>query len=439
MKRYYYIPFHGRYFAPRSGKDQTRTFGFPKVICQIEVSFEDGSTQTIVTDETWKLTGNGPIRKNNEYDGEYYDARMELNNWNRTGFDDSKWISAELVGKPGEQLVAQPNEPIRIMDEITPVAVKELKPGTFIFDMGQNMVGWTELTVSGKKGDKVALRFSETLQSDGSLFLDNIRTAEVTDTYVLKGEGTEKWEPRFTYHGFRFVEMTGFPGTPTLSAIQGKVIHDAMEVAGTFNCSNDLINRIYKNAYWGVRGNYRSMPTDCPQRDERQGWLGDRSAECTGESYLFDIAGLYNKWVTDMNDAQLESGSLPDIAPAYWPTYSDNTTWPGTFLFASDMLYTQYGDLKTIERNYPAMKKWIGHMSQFINDGIMTKDTYGDWCVPPEDVKLINTGDALRITNAEFIGTAYFYFELKLHILFDASTKQLKMHTKPDTLAMELI
>ena len=405
---------NGRFFAPRAGADQTRTFGYPKVLCQIEVKYEDGTSQSIISDESWKLTTNGPIRKNNEYDGEYYDARMELKDWSKAGFDDKLWIHAEPVQKPGEKLSAQPNEPIKIMDEIAPVSVREVIPKKFIFDMGQNMVGWVELFAKGNKGDKVTLRFAETLKDDGTLFLDNIRSAEVTDTYILKGEGEEKWEPRFTYHGFRYVEMTGYPGIPTLTAIKGKVIHDNMEETGSFTTSNPLINSIYKNAYWGIRGNYRSMPTDCPQRDERQGWLGDRSAECTGESYVFNISGLYNKWVTDMNDAQLESGSLPDIAPAYWPTYSDNTTWPGTFLFASDMLYSQYGDLKTIETNYPAMQKWVKYMSKFLNNGIMPKDTYGDWCVPPEDLKLINTGDPQRITNGELIGTAYFCFELKL-------------------------
>jgi alpha-L-rhamnosidase len=406
---------NGRYFAPRAGeREQTVNFGFPKVICQIEICHTDGSVSTIFTDESWKLTNNGPIRGNNEYDGEYYDARMELKDWHKAGFDDSTWMNAELVGKPGEKLVAQPNEPIKIMEEVTPVSVRELKKGTFIFDMGQNMVGWLALNVKGKSGEKVTMRFSETLREDGTLFLDNIRSAEVTDTYVLKGEGDEKWEPSFTYHGFRFVEMTGFPGTPDLLAIKGKVVYDAIDVTGSFSCSNPLVNSIYKNAYWGIRGNYRSIPTDCPQRDERHGWLGDRSAECTGESYVFNISSLYNKWVTDIRDCQLESGSLSDIAPAYWPTYSDNTTWPGTYLFASDMLYTQYGDLRVIETNYPYMQKWISHMSQYLNDGIMPKDTYGDWCMPPEDLKAINSSDPLRITSAEFIGTTYFYYELRL-------------------------
>ena len=406
---------NGRFFAMRAGgTEKTRNYGFPKVICQLNVVYEDGTTSTIVSDESWKLTANGPIRKNSEYDGEYYDARMEMKGWNKSGFDDAGWENAQLVEKPGEKLVAQPNEPIKIMEEIAPVTVKEIKPGIFIFDMGQNMVGWAELLVKGKKGDKVTLRFAESLKEDGTLFLDNIRTAEVTDTYILKGEGDEKWEPRFTYHGFRYVEMIGYPGVPTLTAFKGKVVHDALEVTGSFACSNPLINSVYKNAYWGIRGNYRSIPTDCPQRDERQGWLGDRSAECTGESYIFDISNLYNKWVTDIRDAQMESGSLPDVAPSYWPFYTDNTTWPGTFLYASDMLYTQYGDLRTIESNYPSMQKWIAYMSQFLDNGIMPRDMYGDWCVPPENVKHTNTSDPFRITRADYIGTAYFYDELKL-------------------------
>lgn len=406
---------NGRFFAPRTGGvDKIRSYGFPKVVCQINVEYDDGTSNTVVSDETWKLTADGPIRKNNEYDGEYYDARMEFQNWSKTGFDDSQWNNAELVEKPCKELVAQPSDPITINSEITPVALNKLNQNTCIFDMGQNMVGWVELNVKGKKGDQVTLRFSETLNSDGSLFLANIRSAEVTDTYILKGDGEEKWEPRFTYHGFRYVEMVGYPGIPVLSSIKGKVIHDALEVTGSFTTSNSLINSIYKNAFWGISGNYRSIPTDCPQRDERQGWLGDRSAECTGESYIFDLSKLYSKWVTDIRDAQLESGSLPDVAPSYWPIYSDNTTWPGTFIFASDMLYTQYGDLHTIETNYPAMQKWIEHMSKYLNNGTMPKDTYGDWCVPPEDLKLINSSDPSRITSSEFIGTVYFYYELRL-------------------------
>ncbi|MEN8117780.1 MAG: family 78 glycoside hydrolase catalytic domain [Bacteroidota bacterium] len=406
---------NGRYFAPRVNEPApTRTYGFPKVICQLEIKYEDGTSDRIITDESWRLTTNGPIRKNNEYDGEYYDARLELNGWNEVNFDDTGWANAELVDKPGELLVSQPNEPIKIMEEINPVSVNEVDPGVFIYDLGQNMVGWVELFVKGNKGDKVTLRFAELINDDGSLFLDNIRGAEVTDTYILKGGVTENWEPKFTYHGFRYVEMKGYPGVPNLSSIKGKVVHDALDISGSFNCSNDLINSIYKNAYWGIRGNYRSIPTDCPQRDERQGWLGDRSNECIGESFIFDVSNIYNKWLVDIKDSQLESGSIPDVAPSYWPYYNDNATWPGTYLFASEMLYNQYGDLKTIETHYPYMQKWINHMNQFLTDGLMTKDTYGDWCTPPQTLEAIYANAPIKTTSSEFIAAAYFYYELKL-------------------------
>lgn len=406
---------NGRFFAPRTEHPAlTKNYGFPKAIVQINVEFKDGTSKSIISDENWKLTTNGPIRKNNEYDGEYYDARLEMEDWSKAGFNDEQWINAELVEIPAGKLVAQPNEAIRIIDTVKPVKLTVLQKGVHIFDMGQNMVGWVKLKVKGKKGDKVTLRFSETVSEDGNLYLKNIRGAEVTDTYILKGEGTEIWEPRFTYHGFRFVEVIGYPGKPELSAIEGQVIHDDMDITGGFSCSNPLINQIYKNAFWGIRGNYRSIPTDCPQRDERHGWLGDRSTESKGESYIFNNGNLYRKWMIDVDDAQLESGSIPDVAPSLWPLYTDNTTWPGSFIIIPDMLYQQFGDLKIVEQLYPSMKKWIEYMTTFMENGTMPKDTYGDWCVPPTDKFAIHSNDVDRITAGELIGSCYFYHELKL-------------------------
>ncbi|TFG96456.1 MAG: hypothetical protein E4H13_12110, partial [Calditrichales bacterium] len=267
-------------------------------------------------------------------------------------------------------------------------------------------------------GTRVTLRFAEVLKADGTLYLDNIRGAEVTDVYILKGNGTESWEPKFTYHGFRYVEVSGLPEKPDLSLLEGKVVYDGVETVGSFQTSNALINQIYKNAVWGIEGNYRSIPTDCPQRDERQGWLGDRSVESKGESYIFDISKLYSKWLTDIQDAQRESGSIADVAPSYWPFYNDNTTWPGSYIIIANMLYNQYHDLQTIRRHYPSMKKWIDHMSQYVKDDIMTRDTYGDWCVPPEELHLIHSNDPNRTTSGELIGTAYFHHELKLMTRF---------------------
>ena len=238
---------NGRFFAPRNETPaKTRTFGFPKLLLQINIRFSDGTSTTVISDQSWKLFTDGPIQANNEYDGEIYDARKELQAWDKHGFDDSSWMDVELVEKPGDRLSAQMNEPIKVTETIQPIAVSEPQPGVYVFDMGQNMVGWTELKVKGNSGDKVTLRFAEALKDDGMLYLDNIRGAKVTDVYILKGDKTESWEPRFTYHGFRFVEMRGFPGKPDLSAITGKVVHDDLTQSGTFSCSNPLINQIYK-------------------------------------------------------------------------------------------------------------------------------------------------------------------------------------------------
>ena len=257
------------------------------------------------------------------------------------------------------------------------------------------------------------LRHAETLNPDGSLYVANLRTARATDLYTLKGEGTEVWEPRFTYHGFRFVEVAGFPGEPASTALEGRVVHDDMEQTADFTSSNELLNQIHHNVFWGIRGNYRSIPTDCPQRDERQGWLGDRSQVSRSESYMFDVAAFYSKWMTDLADSQKPDGSIPVVAPTYWSHYYDDLTWPSTFIFVHGMLYDQYGDKRTLERDYPAMKKWIEHERTYLQDGLMPKDQYGDWCVPPEDPKLIHSQDPARITDKTLLGTAYYYYLLR--------------------------
>ena len=414
---------NGRYFAPRVKVPfKTQTFGFPKLLVQIEVEYADGTSARIVSDQTWRVTADGPVTENNEYDGEKYDARREMTGWAKAGFDDSAWMDVELVKRPSEKISAQMIEPIRVTQTIQPVKVTQPKAGLYVFDMGQNIVGWVRLKVKGQKGTAVKLRFAEVLKDDGTLYLDNIRSAKVTDIYTLKGEGDEVWEPRFTYHGFRYVEMTGLPGEPDTGTIEGRVVHDDLEQTGTFECSNEMINRIYKNAVWGIRGNYRSLPTDCPQRDERQGWLGDRATGSRGESYIFDIVKLYGKWIQDIQDAQLDNGSIPDVCPSYWPMYrelgkgyGDNATWSGSYIILVGMLYDQFGDTEVIRNHYLTMKKWLERMSQrYLKDGILTRDIYGDWCVPPEKPKLIHSVDPNRQTNGAYLGTTFFYYETRL-------------------------
>jgi alpha-L-rhamnosidase len=258
----------------------------------------------------------------------------------------------------------------------------------------------------------VLLRHAETVRDDGMLYTDNLRSAKATDCYILKGQGTETYEPRFTYHGFRYVELTGYPGKPELSAIEGRVVHDDLENAGEFSCSNPLLNKLYQNIRWGVRGNYRSIPTDCPQRDEREGWMGDRSVEARSESYLFNTAPFYRKWLTDIADAQKPNGSVPDVCPAYWPIYNNDVTWPSTLIVLPGDLYEQYRDTEVLERSYPAMRKWMDFMGDSLVTGIITRDTYGDWCVPPEEPSLIHSKDPQRMTDKVLLATAFFYNDL---------------------------
>lgn len=403
---------NGRYYAPRL-QPGTRDFGYPKAIVQLDIEYEDGSRASVVSDDSWKLTTDGPIRANNEYDGEEYDARKNPAGWDRAGFDDSKWETAQIVAAPQGPLVAQMAEPLRVVETLHPVSVKELRPGVWIFDMGQNMVGWCRLHVSGPRGTTVQLRHAETLNPDGSLYVANLRTARATDLYTLAGEQEESWEPRFTYHGFRYVELSGFPGTPTAATLEGRVVQDDMQPTVDFTSSNELLNRIHHNMFWGIRSNYRSIPTDCPQRDERQGWLGDRSQVSRSESYMFDVAAFYTKWETDIADSQHPDGAIPTVSPNYWPNYHDDLTWPSTFLFVPGMLYDQYGDRRVMQREFPAMLKYLEHERTFLVDGLMPKDTYGDWCPPPETVTLIHSLDPARNTNGTLIGSAYYYHLLR--------------------------
>lgn len=400
----------GRFASDRSKVfNGTVNFGWPKLLLHLRLEHADGSVAEIVSDASWQLTTNGPIRAAGEFDGEEYDARMELDGWSRPGYDARAWQAAQLVAAPAPRASALRQEPIRVTQTLRPIARTEPEPGRFIFDLGQNMVGWCRLKVAGPAGTRVTLRHAETLRDDGTLYLANLRGAQVTDIYTLKGRGTEIYEPRFTYHGFRYIEVTGYPGRPPLDAIEGRVVHDDLPVAGDFECSHALLNQIYRNVVWGTRGNYRSIPTDCPQRDERQGWLGDRSEFVRSETYLFHVAPLYAKWLQDISDAQRPNGSVPDVAPAYWPIYRDNVTWPSTLIIAPGVLHRQYADLDPIADRHTSQVRWLELMRRYLTNGIIAKDNYGDWCVPPEDLRLIHSKDPARRTHPALLATAYFY------------------------------
>jgi alpha-L-rhamnosidase len=403
---------NGRFFTMRQNykPKKIKTFGYPRLLLQLDIEYSNGTKKSIVTDGSWKMTADGPIRTNNEYDGEEYDATKEMTGWNNTGFNDNSWQQPQILPVPTARVTAQMNEPIKTMLTIKPVNISTVKPGVFMLDMGQNMVGRLQMRVKANKGQQVQLRFAESLQPNGELYVANLRDAKVTDRYTAKGSGTETWQPTFVYHGFRFVEITGYPGTPTVDDFEGKVIYDDLATTGSFETSNEIVNNIYRNAWWGISSNYKGMPLDCPQRNERMPWLADHAVGSLGESFLFSNGNLYAKWLQDIEEAQTAEGSIPDVAPAYWNYYSDNMTWPGTYLIIADMLYNQYGDKRVIEKHYASMKKWLAYMqNRFMKDFIVTKDKYGDWCVPPESPELIHSKDSLRNTDGTLIATAYYY------------------------------
>lgn len=401
---------NGRYFAMR---DRQETL--PSLLAQLEIEYADGSQNVIVSDTSWKVTSKGPIIANNEFDGEEYDARLELNGWNQNGFDDSNWLAADVMTTPAGELTVQPNPNLRIQEEIKPVSITERPDGKYIIDMGQNMVGRLAVDLKGKKDRPVTMKFAELLQEDGSLYLANLRSANVFDIYTPARDGQFSWEPIFVYHGFRFVEISGLDYKPELSAFTGKVIYDEMKTTGTFETSNPLVNQIYKNAYWGIRGNYRGMPTDCPQRDERHGWLGDRVTGAYGEAFIFGNALLYNKWLQDIEDSQSPEGSISDVSPRYWTIYNDDVTWPAAYFYVANLLYRQFGDKSGIIRHYPSMKRWMQHMQQIaMKDYIIVKDTYGDWCMPPESQELIHSQDPARKTDGAILSTSMYYSLLNM-------------------------
>lgn len=459
---------NGRFFNVRQNYKpwKIHNYGFPKMLFQLEVLQKDGNIFTVLSDSTWRVTADGPIRTNNEFNGEEYDSGKEFYGWNNAGFDDSAWLPVDLTSDPGEnrryfadsiprnnepktphgdlslkkaRRTAQLNEDMKVVIKIKPVAIKELNPGVFILDMGQNMTGWLKIKVIGKKGDKVKLRFAESLQPDGNVYVENLRSAKATDIYTLKGSGSEIWEPSFVYHGFRFVEITGWPGVPTINDFEGQFVADAFSGSGSFNCSDNMLNSIYKNAWWGIAGNYKGMPVDCPQRDERQPWLGDRTVGSWGESYMFDNQRLYAKWLDDIKDAMSQEGQISDVSPNYYNYYTDNVTWPGTYLMVGYMLYHQFGDVYSIQKHYPSMKKWMNYMQRkYMKDYILTKDKYGDWCMPPEAPEIINSKDPARITDGQLISTAYFFKLSKIMMEF-AGVLGLKDDSKEyDALAQKI-
>ena len=357
-------------------------YGSPQMIFQMNVDFIDGTKKSIVSDWTWSIASS-PITKNSIYDGETYDARLEKPGWDSPGYEESshEWYQAQRVEDPGGVMKAQMLEPIKVVDSIKPVQLTNPKPSVYVYDMGQNIAGWCRLNVEGPRGTEVVLKFAEILYEDGTVNQENLMTARATDIYVLKGDGKEVYKPRFTYHGFRYVQMSGFPGTPKLGNLQGQVVHSAVEPVGMFTCSNSLLNQIHKNIVWTESNNLHSLPTDCPQRNERLGWLNDMTARGEEAIYNFNIARLYTKWLGDIRDAQdKNTGAITDTAPYRWGLKPGDPV--DCYLFVAWYLYQYYGDTRILEEYYEGIKQWVDFLGTKADNYIVSYCWYSDWAPP---------------------------------------------------------
>ncbi len=348
------------------------------LLLQINIELEDGTTASLVSDATWKCA-DGPIFEDSIYNGESYDARRETPGWDRPGFDDKDWPAVEAIKGPAGVLSAQLMPAIEVIDTIVPLKMSSPLPGVFVFDMGQNFSGWARLRVQGPRGTDVRLRFAELLYDNGTLNQENLRSAQAEDHYVLKGEGEEMWEPRFTYHGFRYVEVTGFPGTPKLDSIRGRVVHSAVEPIGSFAASKDILNALQRIITWGQKTNLHSIPTDCDQRDERMGWMGDAQGTAEEAIMNFDMAAFYTNFVRDIRDIQDEKGRLSDTVPHIWGGENSDPAWATAYPLICWYMYQYYGDTRILEEHYDALRKYVEFLRTKAENGLVKFSSYGDW------------------------------------------------------------
>lgn len=377
------------------------------LLIQAEVEYADGTTEIIATDESWRCS-NGPILNSDFMIGENYDARKEMPGWDTGDFDDRLWEQVSEVEKPSAMLVAQPSQPVQVTEYVTSKRITEPRPGVYVFDLGQNIAGWARLRVKGAAGTKVTMRFAERLNPDGTIYTENLRSAKATDTYILSGKGEEVYEPRFTFHGFQYVEVTGFTGVFSTDVITGCVVHSNTPPAGVFESSNPMVNKLWLNARWGQRGNFISIPTDCPQRDERLGWMGDAQVFIRTATFNMDEAAFFTKWMIDVEDAQSHAGSFSNFSPILGSTsddYAGAPAWGDAGVIVPWTIYRVYGDTRIIEKHYEAMVRWMDFIYEGNPELIRRNrlgNNYGDW--------LSIDADAPK----EMLATAYWAYDARL-------------------------
>lgn len=378
---------------------------------QLQVNYTDGTSEVITTDNSWK-TSYGPILKSDIYNGETYDARLEMTGWAINGFYDANWKQSSVLDHSKDILVASNGLPVKITEEIKPIETIKTPKGELVFDLGQNIVGWAQIKVRGKKGDTITLKFAEVLDKDGNFFTTNLRAAEATDRFILKGDGVETFQPHFTFHGFRFIKVEG--ATPTADDITGMVIHSDMKPTGTFTCSDPLINQLQSNIQWGQRDNFLDIPTDCPQRDERVGWTGDAQVFSMTAGFNFDVASFYTKWLKDLALDQQSNGEVPNVIPDMWNNKLGGATgWADAAVIVPWTVYQTYGDVRILEQQYESMQAWVGYMERNAGDNYLWDQNrwhWGDWLAYHSD----NPDYAGSVTEKDLIATAYFNYSTTL-------------------------
>ncbi|MBR3894659.1 MAG: family 78 glycoside hydrolase catalytic domain [Clostridia bacterium] len=387
----------------------------PKLLFRLEVQFADGTRETALKSETdgW-LTAPSPITENNLYDGETYDARLEKAGWDTPEYlPDADWKPAVTAEPPLGKLVAQEMEPIRILQTRSPISVTSPAEGVFVCDFGQNFAGWAKVRLTGARGTSIRFRYAETLYPNGLVNQENLLKAKVTDTYVLRGEGEERYEPRFTYHGFRYLQIEGYEGFLSPADIEGCIVANDVAQIGRFVCGEPLLNRLHQNILWTERSNMHSIPTDCPQRSERMGWLNDVTVRLEEMLYNFRTPLFLAKWERDITDTvDPTNGSIKDTAPALFSRKHDGDPVDTAYLLIPWLLYLQHRDRRVIEEHYSSMVGWLGFLKSRSEGLILTQreTDLGDWAsaeaylVSPENPRS-------AITPAPLISTCFFYYD----------------------------